>query len=239
MNCIVIDDEPLARQGMELMIKEVRELYMAGSFSNVLDADNYLRHHQVDLIFLDINMPRISGIDYLRSQDIKAQVIITTAYPQYALEGFDLDVADYLVKPVRLERFYKAVKKALKNFQGQNDNSKQPLEIDDNYVFVRADKKFVRVNLAEVLYIEALKDYVVLHVPPEKIMIAVNLRTIQVQLPRSMFMRINKSFLINLTRIKSVDNNSVFIGNEEIPVGDTYKDNLMKHIRNTGVIKRY
>ena len=239
MKCIIIDDEPLARQNIEMMVNEIPSLTWCGSFSNVIDADKYVQEHDIDLAFLDIQMPQVSGIDYLKMNNWRFQVIITTAFPQYALEGYELDVTDYLVKPIRLERFLKAVNKALKRQKaGTQAAPLKAIELEDNCIFVRSDKKFTRVNVTDVCYIEGIKDYSVLYMPTEKIMVTVNLKNMLEQLPAAYFMRVSKSYAVNLTHIKQIDSDHIFINSMRIPIGDSYRDNLMAYITRTGVIRR-
>ncbi len=237
MKCIVIDDEPLARQGLELMINDVSFLEHTGSFSNVVDADRHIRDNTTDLVFLDINMPILSGMEYLRNVAGESQFIITTAYPDHALEGYELSVTDYLLKPIKFDRFYKAVNKALKQSQAGRSTTNE-VEIYDDSVFVRTDKKFIRVTLSAIQYIEGYKDYVMIYLEGEKIMAGVNLRTIFSRLHPGNFMRVNKSYIINLLKIKYIDNDFVYINSEQIPIGDSYKNDLLEYVRKTGVIKR-
>jgi two-component system LytT family response regulator len=240
MKCIIIDDEHLACKGIELLIEQVPFLQHCNSFSNAMDADSYLKANHVDLIFLDIQMPVMTGLDYIRSTiEPSCQFILTTAYSKYALEGFDLNVTDYLVKPIRFERFYKAIQKALSKYNQLKvtDTGNNLLQADDHHVFIRADRKFIRVNLRDLSFVEGSKDYVTLHTP-EKIMVAMNLRNITTHLPPTLFMRISKSFIINLEKITYIDNDYVQIGKQQIPIGSGYKKELLEYVRNKGLIGR-
>src|ERR1043165_4155339 len=156
MNCIIVDDEPLARQGMELNIANVASLQLLGSFSNALAASDFLRKEKVDLMFLDINMPELSGLDFLKSLRDAPLVIFTTAYPQYALESYELDAIDYLVKPIRIERFLKAVNKAENHLRllQQEANNNQVEKIEDDFVFIKADRKYFKIYFRDINYIE-------------------------------------------------------------------------------------
>src|SRR5687768_17218619 len=181
MNCIVIDDEPLARQGMEMHIANVASLNLLGSFSNPLAAADFLRKEQVDLMFLDINMPELSGLDFLKSLRDAPLVIFTTAYPQYALESYELEAIDYLVKPIRIERFLKAVNKAENHLRllQQDNQSNQVEKIGDDFVFIKADRKYFKIYFKDILYIEGLKDYVVIYTADNnKIITSMNVKTI-------------------------------------------------------------
>lgn len=237
MKCIVVDDEPLARQGLELMIQDVDFLEYKGSFSNAVTADKFMQANAVDLVFLDINMPLLSGMEYLRNVASDSQFIITTAYPDHALEGYELNVTDYLLKPIKFDRFYKAVNKALKH-QQPGTTPIQEVEVYEDCVFVRTDKKFVRVTLSAIQYIEGYKDYVMIYMEGEKVMAGVNLRTIFSRLHPGNFLRVNKSFIINLLKIKYIDNDFVYVDTTQIPIGDSYRTDLLDYVRKTGVIKR-
>jgi len=218
MTCIIVDDEPLARQGMEMNIAQVSSLELLGSFSNALAASDFIRKENVDLMFLDINMPELSGLDFLKSLRDAPLVIFTTAYPQYALESYELDALDYLVKPIRIERFLKAVNKAenhLKLLQNvSNNNSVEKIEGD--FVFIKADRKFFKIYFKDILYIEGLKDYVIIYTGDNKIITSMNVKTISAQLPSSIFARVSKSYIVNVMHITSFDNELVYIQNNEI-----------------------
>jgi DNA-binding LytR/AlgR family response regulator len=239
MKCLIIDDEPLAIEGITLMLQKIPSLQLCQTFSNIIEADSYLLKNKVDLIFLDIQLPELSGIDYLQMRSNLPQIIITTAYPEYALDGYDLNVTDYLVKPVRFERFYRAVNKALQKHQSENLLKPGDLiEVEDSYLFVRSDKKFVRVSISNITYIEGMKDYCIMHLPKEKITVPLNLRSVSSRLPEGYFMRISKSFIINLMQIKYVDSDFVYIDEQQIPIGETYRTALMSYISKAGILRR-
>jgi len=240
MTCIVIDDEPLARQGMEMHIANVSFLQLLGSFSNALAASDFLRKEKVDLLFLDINMPEMSGLDFLKSLRDAPLVIFTTAYPQYALESYELDAIDYLVKPIRIERFLKAVNKAenhLKLLQQESGNNHVE-KIEDDFVFIKADRKYFKIYFKEILYIEGLKDYVIIFTDDNKIITSMNIKTIAGQLPASIFARVSKSYIVNTLRISSFDNELIYIGNSEIPLGQSFKDEFIKQYIDKKIVKR-
>lgn len=233
MNCVVIDDEPLARKGMQLLIEQVPKLHLSAMFSNALAADDFLINNPVDILFLDIQMPGLTGMEYIKSRAQKAKVIITTAYPQFAVEAFELEVADYLVKPIRFERFYKAVSRIMAN------TGKQELSSAENeYVFIRSERKYIRTHWNEIDYIEGLKDYVIVHCGAEKYTVAANLKTITAGLPSHLFMRINKSFVINVSKIRSIDNEYVLIGSKELPIGENFKKQLLDFLKDQKILKR-
>jgi two-component system LytT family response regulator len=240
MNCIVIDDEPLARQGMEMHIANVASLNLLGSFSNPLAAADFLRKEQVDLMFLDINMPELSGLDFLKALRDAPLVIFTTAYPQYALESYELDAIDYLVKPIRIERFLKAVNKAENHFKLlQQDAQHSHVEkIEDDFVFIKADRKFFKIYFKDILYIEGLKDYVVICTIDNKFITSMNVKTIAQQLPASTFARVSKSYIVNVRHINSFDNELIYINGNEIPLGESFKDEFIKQYIDGKIVKR-
>lgn len=240
MTCIVVDDEPLARQGMEMNIAQIASLQVLGSFSNALAASDFIRKENVDLMFLDINMPELSGLDFLKSLREAPLVIFTTAYPQYALESYELDAIDYLVKPIRMERFLKAVNKAehhLRLLQHDGGNN-QVEKIGEDFVFIKADRKFFKIYFKDIYYIEGLKDYVVIYTNDNKIITSMNVKTISAQLPSSIFARVSKSYIVNVLHITSFDNELVYIKNNEIPLGQGFKDDFMKHYIDGKIVKR-
>lgn len=240
MKCIVIDDEPLGRQGMKMLVDEMPDLELANEFGSPVEAGNYLQENPVDLIFLDIEMPRMSGIDFLKNLPNAPMVIFTTAYPQYALEGFELDVVDYLVKPIRFERFFRAVTKAqaVKNAM-DGVNSANNFKIDeDDHVFVRADRKYVKLYLKDIDTIEGLKDYSIIHTNGEKTITAMNLKTIEGQLPHDVFIRVNKSYIINKNHISQVESDNIMIGEKQVPIGERYRQEFFDKVIKDRWIRR-
>jgi DNA-binding LytR/AlgR family response regulator len=232
MTCIVVDDEPLARQGLALLLANIPALEIKNNFSNAIDAGIFLQQEKVDIVFLDINMPGLSGLDFLKTLIDKPLVIFVTAYSQYALESYELDAIDYLVKPVRLERLIKAVNKAelfLKATQPEiiSDNTIESIEQD--YVFIKADRKFTKVMFNEILFIEGLKDYVTIKLADKKIIAAMNIKTIAAQLPPQLFARVNRSFIVNINHIVSVDSYTVQLESEEIPIGESFKNDFLNN----------
>jgi DNA-binding LytR/AlgR family response regulator len=231
MTCIIVDDEPLARQGLQLLLNNIPSCIIKGMYGNAFDASAALKTEPVDLMFLDINMPELGGMEFLKSLVQKPLVIFVTAYTQYALDSYDLDAVDYLVKPVPMERLMKAVNKAesyLKMFQPGAVN--EAIEsIEQDYVFVKADRKFTKVFFKDILFIEGLKDYVIIKLADKKIITAMNIKTIAAQLPPQLFARVNKSFIVNVDNISSVDSYTVYIRDEEIPIGESYKNEFLEN----------
>lgn len=238
LNCIIVDDEPFARQGMELLINELSYLNLVGNFSNAIKAKEFIDQNQVDLLFLDIEMPGLSGLDFIRSIKAKPWVILCTAYPQFALDAFELDVIDYLVKPIAFDRFFKAVEK-VREFHlltQMNDSSLE--EIEEDYVFIKSNRKLFKLFFQDIIYIKGLKDYVVVHTADEKYVTAMNIKTIHSKLPNKIFVRVNKSHLININKLTSVEYDSIFLGHQEFTLGNTYKEDFLKIHIGDKIIKR-
>lgn len=226
MRCIIVDDEPLAREAIEMLIEKTDNLLSLGTFSSSATASKFLAENKVDLVFLDIQMPGINGIEFARMIPEETFVIFTTAFHEFATDSYEVDAIDYLIKPVKLERFQKGVEKAQTYFKLlKADYTRNNIEnIIDDYIFVRADRKMLKVHFNSILFIEGLKDYVVMHTENQKVITLMNIKTIHELLPKSMFVRVSKSYIINSKKIDSVDNNTVYIGKNEIPIGNIYRD---------------
>ena len=237
MKCIVVDDEPLAIEGMKLNIAEVPTLELVGTFNNALAANAFLQEQPVDLMFLDINMPGLSGLDFIRSLKNPPPTILTTAYQEFALEGFELNVLDYLVKPVRMHRFLQAVNKAeeLHRLKSAAATSGKP---ETDCIYIRADRKFVRVILESIRYIGGLKDYVVLHTSAGKYTTAMNLKTIHSQLPKSIFARISKSHVVNVGHVEAFDSDFVYVEGESLPIGKAYAKDFKANYIDQDLVER-
>ena len=238
MNCIIVDDEPLAREGMELNVEDVPYLNLVGQFGNALTANDFLVQNRVDLMFLDIQMPGITGLEFLKNLKNPPMTIFTTAYPQHALEGFELDVIDYLVKPVRLQRFIKATNKAKEIFdlRGQSENVIE--NIEEEFIYIKADRKYIRLFFKDIKYIKGMKDYVMIYTDEQRLMTAMNLKTIFSQLPHHIFARVSKSHLININFIDAIDIDLIQLAGEEIPLGRTYKEAFITKYVKTNLIGR-
>ena len=231
MKCIAIDDEPLALDVMENYISKVPELEFKGRYTSPMDALETLNNGEVDLLFLDIQMSEISGIQFLKTLKNPPLVILTTAYDNYALQGYDLDVTDYLLKPIPFERFLKAVNKAVELYQYNRSNqSKEALSYQHGYIFVKSEYQILKINLKDILYVEGLKDYVKIFCGGNPILSLQNLKAIEGKLPLTHFVRVHKSFIVALPKINSVHKGRIKIGEKEIPIGDNYKDLFLKLI---------
>lgn len=236
LKSIIIDDEPLAREGMENLCRTFDSIDVLGVFPNALKANEFIQSNEVDLMFLDVEMPGINGTDFLSGLTDPPLTIFTTAYSEYALEGFNLNVVDYLLKPISAERFFKAVNRALDIHKSKKEIV-QDSEIID-YTYIAADRKYIKVFYKDIIYIEGMKDYVVVHTKQEKITPAMNLKTILAKLPESQFVRVNKSYIINEDFISSVETDLIYLGEKEIPLGRTYKEHFLETYIKSNVLKR-
>ena len=237
MKAIIIDDEPIAREGIKLLSNQIPNLEIDGEFGNPFMAQEYiLQNKDLDLIFLDVEMPGITGIDYLKSMPPKCYVILTTAYPQYALDAFELDVIDYLLKPISIERFAKAVNKVKEILELQNHD----LEINstDPFIYIKSDRKFIKLSLQDISHIKGLKDYVIIHSADQKYMTAMNVGTIARQLPSETFARVSKSYIVNINYIKSIDVDTITLKDAEIPLGKSYKEDFLNNYIKGKLLKR-
>ena len=235
---VIVDDEPLAREGLELHIQEVSDIDLQAQFGHPTDAIAYLEKNEIDLLFLDVEMPDMSGIDLLKSLQAPPMTVLTTAYTDYALEGFDLGVIDYLVKPIRLERFISAVNKAREYLRLQELSSQTVASPDENHIFLKADRKFVKVFLDDILYIQGMKDYVMVYTAENRIITAMNMKTINSQLDSTRFVRVSKSYIINVSQIVEVKNNAIMIGDVEIPMGKKYKEHFLDNYIKNRLLQR-
>ncbi len=231
ISCIVVEDEPLARSLLENHIQKVPYLHLLKSFSNPLEAIEFLRISNVDLLFSDIQMPEITGITMLKILPRKPLVILTTAYSEYALEGYELDVIDYLLKPVSFERFLKAAEKAAQRISEQKKTEspaatvmvQAPAEKQEEYIFVKDGTRLVKVKLSDILYIEGLKDYVAIYTRERKIVSLQTMKSLESILPDTMFIRIHNSYIVSFGGIDAVDKEKVQIGKAFLPISDTYR----------------
>lgn len=227
IRCLVIDDEPPAREILMQYISCVGALVLVGSCSNAIEAFSFLNENQVDLLFLDIEMPQLLGTDFIRTLKNPPKVIFTTAYRKYAVEGFELDAVDYILKPISFERFLKAVTKALQMEFSNEQVSTMPKddqsEIANSYLFFRADRKMVKVFFDEILFIESLKDYIKIVTSSKSIITKYVLSTLEEMLPANRFLRIHKSFIVNVSKIDSYNADSIQILKNDLPIGRFYK----------------
>ena len=224
LKCIAIDDEDLALELLEDYISKIGYLERVASFDNAVDAVATLQEQQIDLVFVDIQMPGLTGLQLIKSLESKPMFILVTAYDQYALEGFNLNVVDYLVKPVPFDRFLKACNKAKELHQLKNRDPKK--EDLPDYIFVYVDYRHTKINLDDIVWIEGLKDYVKIHLKSTSrpLVARMSMKSMEEQLPALLFMRIQKSYIVAKAAITAIRKNTLFIGNQELTVGENYKD---------------
>lgn len=224
--CIIIEDEPLALEKTKDFVNKVPFLTLGGTFDNALTGLAYLNENKVDLLFLDINMDELSGIELLESSTISSQVIITTAYQEYALKGYELQITDYLLKPFTFNRFLQAVNKAQENL------SKRAPDKQPDFIFIKTENRLEKIMLSEILYIEGMRDYLRIHTTGKKIMTLQNFTELEQLIPAHLVCRVHKSYMVAINKIESVERNRIKIAGQLIPVSDTYKDAFLQLINN-------
>lgn len=233
--CLLIDDEPPALDVLRTYIQSTPMLQVVGECHNALAAFERLRETQVDLIFLDIQMPRLLGTEFLKALSHPPRIIFTTAFRDYAVDGFELGAIDYLLKPFSFERFLKAVHKVLElEHKPLSATREAVISHSDKFLYVRADRKMVKVMVNEILYVESLKDYVRIFTANQQIITKQTISSLEDMLPDDEFLRIHRSFIVPIKRIDSYNQHAVFIGKTELPVGPLYKNELMKRLHQMG-----
>lgn len=231
INVIAVDDEPLALGLVAGYIEKTPGLKLAGKFDNPLEAAEFISLNAVDLIFLDIQMPDLSGIEFTRAMEKGPKVIFTTAYEKYALEGYKLDIIDYLMKPFSYEEFLTSVSKVRKLLSLEHQ-AVSNVEANNQFLFLKSDYKIRRINFNDILYIEGLKDYVKVFVQnnPKPVLSLTSLKVLEAKLPPGKFMRVHRSFIVNLERIETIERSRIVFGKEYIPVGDQYKEKFQEFL---------
>ena len=241
INCIAIDNEPLALDKMRQYIDKVDCLNLLQTLDSGVDALNFLKNNSVDLMFLDIQMEDLTGIQLLEAITVKPKVIITTAYDSYALKGYELDVSDYLLKPISLNRFIKAVDKIYNKLNSNGNNVRiqypdtEQIKKDD-FIFVKTEYRIQKVNFKDILYIEGMKDYLQIHTEDKKIMTLQNFNTLLDHLPTDDFIRVHKSYVISVNKIKSVERKNISIGDVKIPIGETFREHFFYLLKSRNLI---
>jgi DNA-binding LytR/AlgR family response regulator len=234
LSCIIVDDEPVARKILQEFTEQVPFLDLLGKFESAMKAEEFLKSSQPDLIFLDIEMPKVSGLQMLKRINIESMIILTTAFPQYALDGYEFDIIDYLLKPFALHRFLKAVQKA-KDFyemKTQSDNAPTP-----SYIFIKSEKRIEKVELSDILYAEVLGNYLTIYTDRKKIVAYLTMKSLQSQLSSADFIKIHQSFLVNRSKIESVEGNELKVGTKSLPISRNYRDSVTNLI-NQRLLKR-
>lgn len=237
IKCLIVDDEPLALHILEDYISKVPFMELVKATTNPIEALTLVQDGNIDLVFLDVQMPELTGIQFLKIANGKTKVILTTAYPQYALEGYELDVVDYLLKPIAFDRFFKAAQKALGIIHPSKAAAAEPVQVQQqqqdfmsDFIFIKSEHKIQKVYLHQILFIEGLKDYISIFTTTERIITLQNMKKMEDTLPDKHFIRVHKSYIVALNKIDSIERSRIRIGDKIIPVGDTYRDEFFKII---------
>ena len=231
INCVIVDDEPVARNILATFVAKIPNLNLVKSCKNAMEAFEVSNSQNIDLFFLDINMPDISGLSLAKTINKKSKIIFTTAYREYAVDGFDLQAVDYLLKPIAFDRFLQAVNKF---FETQSVISKQveikETSVKNDYIFVRSERKMVKINFDEILYVESLSDYIKIHTIDAVLVTRETISNLEMKLPSLQFLRIHRSYIVNLKKIDSYTNEFIEIEKNAIPISRTYKENVLKKL---------
>lgn len=238
IRCLVVDDEPLALDILTDYIAKVPFLELVKATTSAFEALSLVQQDLIDLVFLDVQMPELTGIQFLKIINGKCNVILTTAYSQYALDGYELDVSDYLLKPIAFDRFYKAVLK-VQNQQSQISPAvtieRPAAALAPDFIFVKTEHRIQKIYINDILYIEGLKDYVSIFTPVERIITLQHMKKLEEVLPNQRFARVHKSFIVSIDKIESIERGRIQIGDKIIPIGDTYRDNFFKKIEDRNI----
>jgi DNA-binding LytR/AlgR family response regulator len=234
LSCIIVDDEPVARKILHEFVDHVPFMDLQGKFENATKAEAFLKNNDVDIIFLDIEMPKVSGLQFLQKMHIESMVILTTAFPQYALEGYELDIIDYLLKPFAFNRFLKAVQKA-KDYHEMKTRTNGALP--SSYIFIKSDKRIEKIELNDILYAESVGNYVSVYTENKKIIAYLTMKSLEAQLSADEFIKIHQSYLLNCSKIDAIEGNEIKIGNRSLPISRNYREIVMK-IVNQRLLKR-
>jgi len=237
LKCIIVDDEPVARKLLQEFIGDIAFLELIGQAANPLEAMSLLNEHAVDIIFLDINMPKINGIDFLKNSKTNAHIIMTTAYADHAVEAYSLDVLDYLVKPISFERFLKACNKAKETSELKKPGPTQPIITNDHF-FIKCDNQIEKVFYDDLLYAEAMLNYVMLYTSSRKMMVYITIKSLEEQLPSTIFIKVHKSFIVNINKVKSIEGNILDIGDTKITISQNLREKVLNEIVKDKMIKR-
>jgi len=232
IKCIIIDDEPLAAEVIENYLKEFSNVEHMGSFTNPLEALELIESGEIEAVFIDINMPKMNGLEFIRSIEAKPSFVITTAYREYAVESYDLDVLDYLVKPIPFNRFLKSINKLSLKFNADRSMENAQDAAEKSFIFLKVDKKLVRIKYDDIHFIESLKDYIKVFTSEGDFLAHKSLTSITEELPKSKFLRIHRSFTVSLDKIEALEGNSVLLKGKRIPIGRKYVNHAKDVILN-------
>ena len=231
INCVIVDDEPVARNVLETFVAKTPNLELVKSCKNAMEAFEVANQQKIDIFFLDINMPDISGLSLAKSINQKAKIIFTTAYREYAVDGFNLQAVDYLLKPIAFDRFLQSIHKYFEGVSFIDSEIKiEKSVLKNDFIFVRSDRKMIKINFDEIRYVESLSDYIKIHSADKTITTRETIGNIETKLPAKNFLRIHRSYIVNLNKMNSYTNEFVEIGKNAIPISRTYKENVLKKL---------
>lgn len=236
MNCIAVDDEPLALDIIEAYVTKHPELTLVARCNNAAEASEVLKKHKVDLMFLDIQMPEITGLSFVKSLEHKPLFMFTTAYPDYALEGFELDAIDYLLKPIAYDRFEKGVEKALEYYKIKQNSDVAESELENEHFFVKANQKLIKLSYSEIYYVEAFADYVKIFLADKKIVTLQTMKNMERKLPPEMFSRVHRSFIVNRKHVASFSTSVCEVNEVKIPIGKNYKEAFVSLMKSNTIL---
>jgi len=233
IQCIIVDDEPIAREILENHLKKIDAVNVIATCKNAIEAFNKINSNQIDLIFLDINMPEISGLSFAKSINNNIKVIFTTAYREYAVDGFNLQAVDYLLKPISFERLLQAVHKYLgENISVISESTSEITQEKSEFIFVRSDRKMIKINFDEINYIESFSDYIKIFIENTIVVTRETITSIEAKLPKNDFMRIHRSFIVSIAKIDSFTNEFIEVNNKAIPISRSYKKDVLSRLEN-------
>lgn len=233
VQCLIVDDEPIAREILENHLQKINAIKVVATCKNAIEAFNKINNHQIDLLFLDINMPEISGLSFAKSINKNIKVIFTTAYREYALDGFNIQAVDYLLKPISFERLLQAVNKYLGENTPVIPESRSEMVVEKNdFIFVRSDRKMIKINFSEIIFIESLSDYVKIHLEGKIIVTRETISNIEAKLPQNVFIRIHRSYIVSIDNIDSFTNEFIEVGKKALPISRSYKKDVLFRLEN-------
>lgn len=229
ISCLIVDDEAIAREVIATHVSKINNIHIVASCSNAIEAFNHIRNQKIDLVFLDINMPEISGISFAKSINNDIKVIFTTAYRDYAVEGFELKAVDYLLKPISFERLQKALNTYFEIYK-EKEASQQVLNDNSDFIFVRSDRKMIKIDFDNIIYIESYSDYLKIHLETSTVITRETITSIEAKLPKALFLRIHRSYIISINSINSFTNEHITIQNNALPISRTYKKEVLRFL---------
>jgi len=236
MKCIIVDDEPLGIEILESYVKRMPDMDLIGKCNNALEASEFLKNHKVDLMFLDIQMPEITGLEFMRSIANPPLVVFCTAYPDFAVEGFELNAIDYLLKPVGFDRFSKTIERAREYISMKKNDTVEAPDLENDHIFIKSNQKQVKLSYDQIMYVEAFADYVKLYTPEKRYITLQTMKNMEQKLPKEKFIRVHRSFIVGIKYINTFNSSELEIGSVKIPVGKNYKDEFLLKLRSKNIL---